>query len=91
MYVAEFGTSAESKSADPALSKKLNDLAKMFNDCLGTGFKRRDIKSSENIFPGYQYDGTGVNANTRIMLMMVYNPGDSKQLLFVSIINDAKK
>jgi hypothetical protein len=88
MYVAEFGTSSESKTADPSLSKKMDELSNMFKGCLGAGFMYRAIGSSENIFKGIQYDGKGENINTKITLMLIYNPSDKKQLLFVSIVND---
>ncbi len=88
MYVAEFGTSAESKTADPALSKKMDELNSMLKNCLGVGFVMKEIKDDENIFRGYQYDGKGENTNTKITVMIVYNTRDKKQMLFVSLIND---
>ena len=91
MYVAEFGKSDETTNADAALSKKLDDLANMFKNCLGTGFMIRDIKTNANILKGFQYDGRGENLHTKITLMLVYNPGEKKQLLFVSLINDPGK
>jgi hypothetical protein len=91
MYVAEFGNAAQGKTADATLSKKMEDLATTFKNCLGTGFMTRNINSSENIFKGYQYDGRSENINTRIMLMLVYNPAVKQQQLFLSIINDPGK
>ena len=88
MYVAEFGYALDSKSADLKLSKKLDELADMFKSCLGTGFTMRDIKAGESIFKGVQYDGKGENLNTKITLLLVYNPAEKKQVLFVSIVND---
>jgi hypothetical protein len=93
MYVAEFGTAAaDNRVADASLAQKMESLNKDFSTCiLNKNFVSRDIKSSENIFKGYQYDGTGANLNTRIMLMQVYNPAAKQQQLFLSIINDPGK
>jgi len=88
MYVAEFGKSDAGKTADGVLSKKMDELATMFNNCLGTGFVMRNIQISDNVLRGYQYDGKGANQNTKISLMLIYNPADKKQMLFISIIND---
>jgi hypothetical protein len=88
MYVAEFGTSNIIKEADPVLSKKMEAMANMFKTCLVSGFMIRDIKPSDNIFKGYIYEGRGENINTKITMTLIYNPGDKKQLLFVSLIND---
>ena len=88
MYVAEFGKSGAGKTADAELSKKMDELASMFSKCLGTDFMMRTIQTSDNVLKGFQYDGRGANLNTKISLMLIYNPGEKKQLLFVSLIHD---
>jgi collagenase-like PrtC family protease len=88
MYVAEFGSSTQSKAGDPELLNKMETIAKMLNGCLGTGFAMREVKGGDFIFKGFQYDGKGENANTTITLLLVYNPGEKKQMLFLSIVND---
>ena len=88
MYVAEFGKSDAGKTIDAGLLKKMDELADMFKNCVGTGFVIRNVQTSENVLKGYQYDGKGANLNTKISLMLIYNPGDKKQLLFISLIND---
>lgn len=89
MYIAEFGTSETGEGkADPKLSQKLDQIAASLKPCLQNGFVTRPAAISPNVYKGWQYEGTGENHNTRISLMLLYNPKEKKQLLFLSLIND---
>jgi hypothetical protein len=87
MYVAEFGTS-DSKTLDPKLEAKANQLSVMLKGCIGPGFSIIENKPSQYVLKGMELDGRGENINTKVTLMIIYNPADKKQLLFLSIIND---
>ena len=87
MYIAEFGT-ADGKSLDATLSHKADELTAMLKNCLGSGFVVKDNKSNEYVLKSIQFEGAGENHFTRVSLMIIYNPADKKQLLFLSFKND---
>jgi hypothetical protein len=88
MYVAEFGTAPMTGSADPGLAKKADQLGSMLKLCLSSNFVYKEVKTSSSVLKGLQFDGRIENKNTRVSLLLISNPADKKQLLFISIIND---
>jgi hypothetical protein len=89
MYIAEFGT-ADGRSLDATLSRKADELTTLLKSCLGAGFVIKDNKSNEYVLKSIQFEGAGDNRFTRVSLMVIYNPADKKQLLFLSIRDQFK-